>query len=64
MILCRFCGWRLNGLEEFGWLHMTSGISQLFEQALSNVNWAGSLTVILLMITITMVGYRINHPIL
>jgi len=43
---------------------MSDNISQLFTQAIAHVDWVGSLAVVLLMVAITMVGYRINHPIL
>jgi len=43
---------------------MTNNVSQLLERAIAHVDWAGSLAVVLLMVAITMVGYRINHPIL
>ncbi|WP_259726486.1 hypothetical protein [Synechococcus sp. CS-197] len=43
---------------------MSTSISQLFVQAIAHVDWVGSLAVVLLMVAITMVGYRINHPIL
>lgn len=64
LLLCRFCRWRLNGLAGFGRLQMSGNISQLFMQAIAHVDWVGSLAVVLLMVAITMVGYRINHPIL
>ena len=64
LLLCRFCRWRLNGFAGFGRLQMSDNISQLFTQAIAHVDWVGSLAVVLLMVAITMVGYRINHPIL
>ena len=45
-------------------VHMSNNVSQLLEQAIAHVDWVGSLAVVLLMVAITMVGYRINHPIL
>jgi len=41
---------------------MSGNISQLFMQAIAHVDWVGSLALVLLMVGITMVGYRINHP--
>ena len=54
----------LNGLARFGRLKMSGNISQLVLQAITHVDWVGSIAVVLLMVAITMVGHRINHPIL
>ncbi|QNJ05749.1 putative conserved membrane protein [Synechococcus sp. MEDNS5] len=43
---------------------MSSNISHLVLQAIAHVDWVGSIAVVLLMVAITMVGHRINHPIL
>lgn len=43
---------------------MSSTMSELVLQAIAHVNWVGSLIVVLVMVAITLVGHRINHPIL